>query len=337
MKVKKKSKLLVSLLAVVLCMAAFSMTAFASGDDWCEWGDYGTPETTATPAPTETPAATATPEPPVTPAPSTTPAPAVTPAPATPAPTDTPESDTPADSTEDAPVLDISDLMNNPDFADLFNALLSGAFSDGGDTLTPPGNLTLIDDILQITGAAGEDEKAEREEKQFIVVQSKNGNYFYIVIDRSGDEENVHFLNQVDEADLLALMEDEKTESKPVTCTCTDKCVVGDINTACPVCQTTMSNCTGKETEPAPTDEPDTEPEQSESKSGSNAILLIVLVLALVGGCAFYFLKFKKKKPDTKGPVDLDDYDFGDDEDSEDEDYAFEPDDDEPEERNEGD
>ena len=43
--------------------------------------------------------------------------------------------------------------------------------------LTPDGNLSLIDDI---EGEAAED-------KQFIIVQSKNGNYFYIVIDRSGD------------------------------------------------------------------------------------------------------------------------------------------------------
>lgn len=40
MKMKKKFKLLYSLLAVVLCMAAFSIPAFASGDDWCEYGDY---------------------------------------------------------------------------------------------------------------------------------------------------------------------------------------------------------------------------------------------------------------------------------------------------------
>jgi hypothetical protein len=64
--------------------------------------------------------------------------------------------------------------------------------------------------------------------------------------------------------------------------------------------------------------------------------LAVVLALGLAGGAAAYFLKFKKEKPDTKGPVDLDDYDFGDD-DEDDEDYEFEPDDDEPEELNEGD
>lgn len=33
-----------------------------------------------------------------------------------------------------------------------------------------------------------------------------NGNYFYIIIDRSGDTENVYFLNLVDEADLTAFV-----------------------------------------------------------------------------------------------------------------------------------
>ena len=56
---------------------------------------------------------------------------------------------------------------------------------------------------------------------------------------------------------------------------------------------------------------------------------------ALAAGGAVYYFKFRKPKPDTKGPVDLDDYDFGEDETD---DFPLEPDDDdEPEERNEGD
>lgn len=75
-------------------------------------------------------------------------------------------------------------------------------------TFTPEGNLSLIDDILQTEVYATED--TELKEKQFITLQSKSGNYFYLVIDRTGDTENVYFMNLVDEADLMALIESEE-------------------------------------------------------------------------------------------------------------------------------
>lgn len=197
----------------------------------------------------------------------------------------------------------------------------------GGTSLTPEGNLTLVDDIYQVESYASDE--SELKDKQFITVQTKTGNYFYLIIDRSGDTENVYFLNMVDEADLMALMEDGDSDTT-VSCTCTDKCVAGDVNTSCPVCKNNMSECTGKEAavEPDSTTEPDAtgEDEPETEKSGSNTgILLVVLVVALAGGGALYWFKFRKPKADTKGSADLDDYDYGDDEDD-DEDLEFEQD-----------
>ena len=67
--------------------------------------------------------------------------------------------------------------------------------------LTPDGNAALVDDF------GGN--------KQLITVTTKAGNYFYILIDRANEDKKtaVHFLNQVDEADLMALMEDGKPKA----------------------------------------------------------------------------------------------------------------------------
>jgi uncharacterized protein HemX len=132
-------------------------------------------------------------------------------------------------------------------------------------------------------------------------------------------------LNQVDEADLMALTGEEET---PATCSCTTKCAAGAVNTSCPVCAVNMTECVGKEAKPEVPAEP-TEPaaEEPEKKSGMGGILVVLLIVALGGGAAFYIFKQKKAKPQTKGSADLDDYDYGEDEDE----YEFEPYEDEPE------
>lgn len=200
---------------------------------------------------------------------------------------------------------------------DSFFSDLSNILSDTS-ALTPVGNMTLIDDILQDesnTNVGNVDNK--QNSKQFITVQTKNGNYFYIVIDRSGDTENVYFLNLVDEADLFALTDNEEPAPAPV-CICESKCIAGEINTDCAVCTIIIKDCTGKETVQS---EPVTEPEKP--VNNNSAILIIVLLIAAGSGAAVYFLKFRKDKVKTSGTTDLDDYDFGEDED-EDEEIEYE-------------
>ena len=150
---------------------------------------------------------------------------------------------------------------------------------------------------------------------QFVTVESKNGNTFYLVIDHSTGD--VYFLNLVDEADLLALLEDEGYE---VECNCAVKCAPGEVDTDCPVCRTDLNECVGAEPEPTPepTEAPVIEP-QEDSDGGFNAaaLLPILLIVVLGAGGAYYFLKVRKRKPDTSGATDLDDYAFPDDDEDE--------------------
>ena len=153
-------------------------------------------------------------------------------------------------------------------------------------SLTPDGNLTLVDDL------SGE----QTEDKQFITVVTKSGNYFYLIIDRASDSENVYFLNLVDEADLLALIEDADGAATSTT-------------TTPAVTQ-----------QPEVTAEPDTSETEAEPETdtggGIGGTLIIILIIAALGGGAFYYFKILKPKQSVKGSTDFDELEF-DDEDEE--------------------
>lgn len=149
--------------------------------------------------------------------------------------------------------------------------------------------------------------------KQYIVVETRNGQTFYMVIDYDKpldeDEERyqTYFLNPVDEADLLALIEQEETQ--PIVCRCVDKCVLGAVDEDCELCRQNIRRCVGKavETEP-PTTAPAVQPESNNNPAAALAILLL-----LGGGAgAGYYLYVKKKSQEKKqGTTDLSEYDYG--------------------------
>ena len=130
--------------------------------------------------------------------------------------------------------------------------------------LTPEGNLTVVDDY-QTTFSDGT-------AQQFITLVSKSGAYFYLIIDRAADgDQTAHFLNMVDEADLLALMDEEdipELEPEPAP---------------------------APETEPLP--EPEPEPEKED---GAGKFVLVLLVLAGIAGGAYFWLKMREKQREAE-------------------------------------
>ena len=191
---------------------------------------------------------------------------------------------------------------------------------------TPDGQLTLVDDFEYV----GMDADGNVMSKQFITVRSRDGSYFYIIIDRTGGTENVHFLNQVDLADLKTLSGNEK---QPIDngCTCTSKCTVGHIDTTCPVCSTNMSECavidgTGKKTTKTDTSQ-DAEPEDPDTSTDTkkqqvNPVLTLGLIVVAVGGILYY--AFKGKSGGGKGKRRRKQQDFYFDEEDEDEEEELE-------------
>lgn len=148
--------------------------------------------------------------------------------------------------------------------------------------LEPEGNLTLVDDVGTVS----------KEGQQFVTLMTKAGNYFYLVIDRDKDgEENVHFLNMVDEADLMALMEDEEAEKFYA--------VPDGKGEAEPI----VSPDAGGEMELGKAEE---QPTEEESASGSMLLLFGVFVLVSGGIGGFLFMQTRKKKQKEQAKPDPD-------------------------------
>ena len=141
--------------------------------------------------------------------------------------------------------------------------------------LTPEGNLTLVDDYhTDYSDGSGQ---------QFITLVSKSGATFYLVIDRNAKgQQTVHFMNLVDEADLLALMEEDAADA-----------YTAEKEAAA---QAELDRLKAEE-----------EAKKAAEEAAASGFLGVVVLIALAAGGGFYvFAKQKQKKQAEKEALDPD-------------------------------
>ena len=166
--------------------------------------------------------------------------------------------------------------------------------------LTPEGNLTLVDDYhTNYSDGSGQ---------QFITLVSKSGATFYLVIDRNAKgQQTVHFMNLVDEADLLALMEEEAADAYTAEKEAAAQAELDRLK---------AEEEAKKAAEEAATAEP---PKENKITKYAGAFLGVVALIALAAGGGFYFYRQQMQKkmaekealdPDADYTEDKDDFDI---------------------------
>ena len=204
--------------------------------------------------------------------------------------------DIPSTPTDDGYSFDI-DQATILSFLELFQGMMQPAETQTGHGLTPSGNLTLVDDFGERNG----------EGQQFVTLVTKNGNYFYLIIDRDEKgEETVHFLNLVDERDLFALMEDDEKAAYE-----SQLAAEQAAREAAEKAAAEAASQTGESETQKPEDE-----SAKEGKKTNMAPILIIIVLMAAAGGGWFFIQTKKKKKAADAPDPDADYTDEDDEDS---------------------
>lgn len=156
--------------------------------------------------------------------------------------------------------------------------------------LTPEGNLTLVDDYhTDYSDGSGQ---------QFITLVSKSGNTFYLVIDRNAKgQQTVHFMNLVDESDLLALMEDEDADAYTA-----EKEAAAQAEL-----ERKQAEEDAKKAEEEAAASGTEQPKENKITKYAATFLGVIALVALAAGSGFYvFMKQKQKKQAEKEALDPD-------------------------------
>ena len=156
--------------------------------------------------------------------------------------------------------------------------------------LTPEGNLTLVDDYhTNYSDGSGQ---------QFITLVSKSGATFYLVIDRNAKgQQTVHFMNLVDEADLLALMEEDDADAYTAEKEAAAQAEQDKLKAEEEAKKAAEEAAASGEEQPK---------ENKVTKIASGFLGVVVLIALAAGGGFYAFTKQKQKKQAEKEALDPD-------------------------------
>ena len=156
--------------------------------------------------------------------------------------------------------------------------------------LTPEGNLTLVDDYhTNYSDGSGQ---------QFITLVSKSGNTFYLVIDRNAKgQQTVHFMNLVDEADLLTLMEEEEADAYTAAEEAAAQAEQDKLKAE------EEAKKAAEEAAASGTEQPK---ENKVTKIASGFLGVVVLIALAAGGGFYFYVQQKNKKHAEKEALDPD-------------------------------
>lgn len=150
--------------------------------------------------------------------------------------------------------------------------------------LTPEGNLTLVDDYhTDYSDGSGQ---------QFITLVSKSGATFYLVIDRNAKgQQTVHFMNLVDEADLLALMEEDAADAYTAEKEAAAQAEQDRLKAEEEAKKAAEEAASGEE-----------QPKENKVTKIASGFLGVVVLIALAAGGGFYFYhqQMQKKKAEKE-------------------------------------
>ena len=185
---------------------------------------------------------------------------------------------------------DVTEEVEQPVLTDTSEEDAVTVTDETSGALTPEGNLTLVDDYhTDYSDGSGQ---------QFITLVSKSGNTFYLVIDRNAKgQQTVHFMNLVDEADLLALMEEEDADAYTAEKEAAAQAEQDKLKAEEEAKKAAEEAAASGEEQPK---------ENKVTKIASGFLGVVVLIALVAGGIFYAFAKQKQKKQAEKEALDPD-------------------------------